>query len=131
MSEAMLSAIADTLLPGDEAGLPKGSEIAAVVDALRERAAPILSLLPADFAGRDAKARTVLLQDAERRAFQPFRDMVLAALKAYYEDPRVLAAMGAAPAPPQPGGMALPPMADDLKPALEKMRARGPLWRKA
>ena len=130
MSEAMLSALADTLLPGDDAGLPKGSEIDAVIEVLRERAAPILSLLPDDFSNSDAKARAELLRDAERKAFQPFRDMVLAALKDYYEDPRVLTAMDADPAPPQPQGMKLVPMADDLKSALEKIRARGPLWRK-
>lgn len=131
MSEAMLGAIADTLLPGDDAGLPRGSDIAAVVDALRTRAAPIRPLLPSDFSGRDAKTRIELLRKVEQGAFQPFRDMVLAALKAYYEDPRVLTAMGAHPAPPEPQGMSLLPMADDLKPALEKVRARGPLWRKA
>lgn len=127
----MLSAIADTLLPGAEAGLPKGSEIAAVAEALHERAPPILPLLPSDFSSRDAKTRIEILRKVEQGAFQPFRDMVLAALKAYYEDPRVLTAMGADPAPPQPQGMRLLPMADDLKPALEKVRARGPLWRKA
>jgi hypothetical protein len=131
MNEAMLNAIADTLLPGDQAGLPKGSDIADVIDALRERAKPILPLLPPDFPSRDAKSRGVLLRDAEQKAFQPFRDMVLAALKAYYEDARVLTAMGADPAPPQPQGMTLAPMADDLNAALDKVRARGAIWRKA
>lgn len=130
MSEAILNAIADTLLPGDDAGLPKGSEIATVIETLRDRVAPVLPLFPSDFASRDAKTRTELLRDAERKVFQPFRDLVLAALKAYYEDPRVLTAMGTDPAPPQPQGMKLLPMADDLKPALKKMRARGPLWRR-
>jgi hypothetical protein len=130
MSEAMLRAVADTLLPGDEAGLPKGSDIRDVIDALRERAEFLLPLLPADFSARDMTSRTALLRDAEQKAFQPFRDMVLAGLKAYYEDPRVLTAMGADPAPPQPQGMKLAPMADDLKPALEKLRARGAIWRK-
>ena len=131
MNETMLKAVADTLLPGDAAGLPKGSDIAAVIEALREGAEPILPLLPPDFPSRDAGARGALLKDAERKTFQPFRDMVLAALKAYYEDLRVLSSMGANPAPPQPQGMSLDPMADDLKPALDKVRARGPLWRKA
>jgi hypothetical protein len=131
MSETMLKAIADTLLPGDEAGLPKGSDIADAVEALCEHAGFLLPLLPPDFSARDMVSRTALLLDAEQKAFQPFRDMVLAGLKAYYEDARVLTAMGADPAPPQPRGMTLAPMADDLKSALEKVRARGPIWRKA
>jgi hypothetical protein len=130
MNEALLKAIADTLLPGDQAGLPIGSDIAVVIEALRERATPFLPLLPPDFSARDITSRAALLRDVEQRAFQPFRDMVLAALKAYYEDKRVLAAMGADPAPPQPQGMKLAPMADDLKPALDRVRARGAIWRK-
>jgi hypothetical protein len=131
MNATMLRAVADTLLPGDDAGLPKGSDIAEVVEALRARASAILLLLPSEFPGRDAKTRAALLRDVEQSAFQPFRDMVLAALKAYYEDARVLAAMEADPAPPQPHGMTLAPMADDLTPALERVRTRGALWRKA
>jgi hypothetical protein len=131
MNEAMLKAIADTLLPGDLAGLPNGSDIADVIDALRERAEFLPPLLPPDFPARDMKSRTAILRDVEQTAFQPFRDMVLAGLKAYYEDTRVLAAMGADSAPPQPKGMTLAPMADDLKPALDRVRARGAIWRKA
>ena len=117
MSTAVGYCWPQSVLPGDDVGLPRGSDIAGVVEELRTRAAPILPLLPSDFSSHDAKARAALLRDAERKAFQPFRDMVLAALKAYYEDPRVLTAMGADPAPPQPQGMSLLPMADDLKPA--------------
>jgi hypothetical protein len=131
MNETMLRAIADTLLPGDETGLPKGSDIKAVTEALRDSAQPVLAMLAPDFFRHDKKSRTALLAEAERNALQPFREMTMAALKAYYEDKRVLMAMGARPAPPQPQGMSLAPMADDLKPALEKVRARGPLWREA
>jgi hypothetical protein len=131
MNAAMLRAIADALLPGDEAGLPRGSTINAVIEALQDNVKPVVALLPEDFAVRDAKKRIEALTQIERDAFQPFREMVLAALKAYYEDKRVLMAMGARPSPPQPYGVTLVPMADDLKPALDKVRARGPLWREA
>jgi hypothetical protein len=131
MNAALLRAIADTLLPGDAQGLPRGSIINAVIEALQDNVKPIAALLPKDFASCDAKARTDALAEIERDAFQPFREMVIAALKAYYEDKRVLMAMGTRPSPPQPYGVTLVPMADDLKPALDKLRARGPLWREA
>jgi hypothetical protein len=130
VSETTLKAIADTILPGDEVGLPKGSDISGVIDALRAHAGFLQPLLPADFPAREMKSRAAILRDVEQKAFQPFRDMVLAGLKAYYEDERVLTAIGSDPAPPQPQGMKLAPMADDLKPALEKVRTRGAIWRR-
>jgi hypothetical protein len=131
MNETMLRAIADTLLPGDEAGLPKGSDIKAVTEALRDSAKPVIAMLTPDFFRHDEKNRAALLAEIERRAFQVFREMTIAALKAYYEDKHVLMAMGTRPAPPQPQGATLAPMADDLNLALDKVRARGPIWREA
>lgn len=70
-------------------------------------------------------------QDAALRAVESadpagFDLLVCLAYRAYYTDPRIVAALGL-PAAPQPRGYQLPPFDPAL---LDKVRQRGPIWRK-
>lgn len=67
-----------------------------------------------------------LLREVEQRIPAFFDRLVLLAYQSYYTEPRVIAALGL-PCAPQPGGYVLP--AFDPA-ALERVLARGPIWRK-
>jgi hypothetical protein len=126
----------DGRLPG-AGGLGLGAELRR---ALRERpelravVAPGLAALDAIVRARGV-ARLGELGPAERRlaldalsAQAPALVPTLAFVTfiAYYQDPRVLEALGREPRPPFPKGFELP--AGDLS-RLEKVRARGPIYR--
>lgn len=142
MTPEFLSAVVDTLLPGDDGAPPLPSATAAGVAAKlaehlvagRQDAAHRVALqaiasaaggesafVRADSAGRIAAARRI-----EERMRGPFQVLVSLVLQDYYEADLVLVAMGWRAEPPQPLGHELPPFDDAL---LEPVRRRGRMWR--
>src|SRR5262249_13101612 len=102
--------------------LPPGMEEAhrSILDAIAAAASGIDA-----FAGAPEAARVAIVQAVERSHPEAFRALLVAALSDYYESAPVLAALGWRFDPPQPLGHALP----SLNPRLDKVRARGRLWR--
>lgn len=129
MTPTQLRLLADLLLPGDDAGLPRGSLVPDVMLALAETVSPIKTLVGQhpDFA--DAGKRAELLKSLEQSHVQEFRDLVLSLIKPYYESGQVLEAMGWRSAPPQPMGHAIAPMTADLSQSLASIAARRRMWR--
>ena len=141
MTSGFLSAVVDTLLPGDRGVPPLPTGTAAGVATRLEQLA----------AGRDRALRDVVLQaiasaargeeafvradDAGRIASiqrvevempGPFRALVALVLSDYYETEIVLLAMGWRAEPPQPQGHVLPPFDEAL---VQPVRGRGRMWR--
>lgn len=129
MTPAQLRFFADLLLPGDDAGLPRGSLVPDVMLALAESASPIKVLAARHPEFADAEKREDVLVGIEKSHPQDFRDLVLSLIKPYYESGQVLEAMGWRSAPPQPQGHEIAPMAADLGEALAKIAARKRIWR--
>jgi hypothetical protein len=134
MSPAFLDAVLATLLPGEGAGLPGGA--AAGIDLLAyDVAASVLDLIAAAAGGEAAflaaspAAREAALAAAEARSPEQFRRFLQPILADYCETPAVLEAFGGSAAPPQPGGRALAEIDSETLAALERVRARGKLWR--
>ena len=133
MTRAVLFAILDTLLPGDEGEppLPRASEAALDLTLLERLAQPVIAALgdADDFVGSAQAARVARLRAAEQAVPEAFRALLTEALAAYYEAAPVLAALDWRNAPPQPHGHAL----DDSDPAvlrkLDRLRSRAKLWR--
>ena len=141
MTPGFLSAVLDTLLPGDHGAPPLPTGTAAgvaaklahlvarrdgarhhvVLQAIARAARGEEAFVLADPAGRIAAVRLV---EAEMR--EPFRAFVALVLQDYYEADAVLLAMGWRAAPPQPEGHVLPPFDETL---LEAVRRRGRIWR--
>jgi hypothetical protein len=137
-----LSAVVDTLFPGDGGSPPLPSATAvglaaklgqhlvadrdalrhqAVLHAIAQAAGGEESFWRADTAGRVAAVRQVEVE--MRGSFQPF---VMLLLQDYYEAESVLVAMGWRAEPPQPRGHALPPFDEAL---LAPVKRRGRMWR--
>lgn len=118
----MLTALLDTLLPGDPDWPSAGSLDGMAV----EEAAPILAELPADFAAGDEET----LRAVEAAHPGAFERLVSAVYLAYYTHPTVRAVLervtGYEARPPQPMGYELPPFEESL---LETQRKRAPFWR--
>ncbi len=130
----LLAAVLDTMLPGGS-GFPAAREVSlaewvAARPAFADAVATVLAALPADFAGRDAAARTDMLANLERSAPDAFRTLLTAAYGGYYTNPGVLAvierATGHAARPPQPEGYELAPFDPKL---LDRMRRARPSYR--
>jgi hypothetical protein len=137
-----LSAVADTLFPGDDAAPPLPSATTAGVAARlrdhlatgRDRAAcgEVLEAIARAAGGddafvrSDADVRVDTLKRVEAELAGPFRTLVSLALRDYYEAEAVLLAMGWRAAPPQPEGHDMPPFDDTL---LEQVKRRGRMWR--
>ena len=133
MTRAVLLAVLDTLLPGDqgEPPLPAASGAGLMLTRLEQLATPIiaalgdmdgfLAALPAD--------RVVKLRIVELNAPDVFKALLTEALAAYYESAPVLAALGWRSAPPQPHGHAVAPNDEATFRSLERLKARGQLWR--
>jgi len=143
-AEDALAALLDEIVPPRPDGrLPGAGALGLAASLLRSVAerpelgavlAPGLAAYAALLAERGA-ARPAELAPAERRAFldalaarAPGLLPTLAFLTyaAYYQDPRVLEALGREPRPPWPKGFTIPP--GDLS-GLEAVRARGPVYR--
>ncbi|MBV9355485.1 MAG: gluconate 2-dehydrogenase subunit 3 family protein [Chloroflexi bacterium] len=88
--------------------------------------ASIATAAPAPFSDLDAAAQTALLRGVEQQAPAFFAALVDHGYRGYYTQPRVLAAIGLEPRPPQPLGHRLPPFDPEL---LRQQRDRAPFWR--
>lgn len=141
MTPGFLSAVVDTLFPGDHGAPPLPTGTAAgvakklehlvagpdralhdvVLQAIASAARGEEAFVRADTAGRIASVRRV---EAEMPG--PFGALVALVLQDYYEADVVLLAMGWRPEPPQPQGHLLPPFDEAL---LEPVRRRGRMWR--
>jgi hypothetical protein len=69
------------------------------------------------------------LRIAELNVPDAFKALLAEALATYYEAPAVIAALGWRAAPPQPHGHDVAPNDDATWRDLEKVKARGQLWR--
>jgi hypothetical protein len=133
MSRVLLLAVLDTMFPGDvgEPPLPAASEAGLDLGTLERLAEPVVTAL----ADRDAflmaspADRVAQLRIAELNVPDAFRALLAEALAAYYEAPPVIAALGWRTAPPQPHGHEVAPNDDTTWRGLEKVKARGQLWR--
>ena len=129
MTDVALIALLDTLLPGDEA-LPAFSRAEIDLTAFEVSAVPLLAAIDqAAFVRATVTDRSRLLREVERSMPDAFRIFLGQALAAYYQAPRVQAALGWRGAPPQPTGHQLSPGDDVAWRLLEKVRKRGQLWR--
>lgn len=129
MTDMALIALLDTLLPGDDV-LPAFS--CAEIDPARFEmsAAPLFAAIdPAAFARATVADRVALLRGVEQDAPDAFRLLLGQVLAAYYQAPRVQAALGWRSAPPQPAGHQLGAGDEIVWRLLEKVRKRGQLWR--
>ena len=129
MTDIALTALLDTLLPGDEV-LPPFSR--AEIDPARFEASatPLLAAIDqAAFVRATVTDRIGLLRQVEQEVPDAFRIFLAQALAAYYQAPRVQAALGWRSAPPQPTGHQLSAGDEIAWRLLEKVRKRGPLWR--
>lgn len=135
MNDALLMAVLDALLPGDDgaagpAPLPPVSQVVLDLALLQSLAQPLLDRLNApEFLAADQTARTDLLRALERLAPAEFRRLLDRLLAAYYQDPAVLAAFGWRDEPPMPRGHALAGEDAATLLLLDRVRARGPIWR--
>ncbi len=135
MSTALLRSVLDTLLPGDggtagPAPLPPASRVVLDLAPLQSLAQPLLDrLAAAEFLAAAESARADMLRALERSAPEAFRRFLDRLLAAYYQDAAVLVAFGWRDEPPMPRGHAL--AADDAATLLllDKVRARGAIWR--
>lgn len=132
MTNVALIALLDTLLPGNEgaAPLPAFSQAGIDLDLLEASAQPVLAAMDqVAFARGSTADRVALLREIERSLPDAFRTFLGQALAAYYQTPRVQAALGWRSEPPQPTGHRLSAGDDAAWQLLEKVRKRGPLWR--
>jgi len=140
---AALGALLDELVPPRPDGLPGAGGLgltAELLRALRERpelravVVPGLAALDAIVRGRGAALLSELAPADRRAALDALSAQAPALLPtlafvtfiAYYQDPRVLAALGREPRPPFPKGYELPPLDEAL---LEPVRRRAPFYR--
>ena len=134
MSDALLSAIADTLLPGD-AKIPAASKAGIDLGKHRERAAPIVAAVvrlagsEQDFIVGDEAKRIAQLQSVQQELPDAFMALLAALLPDYYETAAVIDALGWPSHPPQPQGHFLADMDAATSERLEKVRLRRKIWR--
>ncbi|MBV9113509.1 MAG: hypothetical protein JOY67_11880 [Hyphomicrobiales bacterium] len=143
MMSAFLDAVVDTLLPGEHQAssgaspLPSGTQAGVVLEAKSAEQDTILQMIAQRAGGEEAfaraplSARTDVLASIEKESFDAFRTFVSNLLQDYYEAPSVLAAMGWREGAAQPLGHIVPEADEATLERLEKVRARGPLWRLA
>lgn len=135
----MLSALLDTLLPGDGADWPAAGKhglaertwtLAEAIPGGKEGLVTILRALPEGFGDVEGAKRESDLKIIEAAQPEAFEKTVTAAYNAYYTDPAIRDVIerltGYENRPPQPDGYALPPFDESL---LDQVRARGPIWR--
>ena len=133
MTRVMLLALLDTMLPGDqgEPPLPPASDAGLAVAKLDRLAEPVLGALGDSdgFLKAGPADRVAQLRIAALNAPDAFKTLLAEALATYYEAPPVVAALGWRVAPPQPHGHELARDDEAILRRLEKVRARGQLWR--
>ena len=133
MTRVLLLAMLDTMFPGDtdQPPLPAASETGLELGTLERLAEPVVAAL----ADHDAflmaapPDRVAQLRIAALNAPDAFRALLAEALATYYEAPAVVAALGWRIAPPQPHGHDVAPDDEAAWRSLEKVKARGQLWR--
>lgn len=133
MTRVMLLAVLDTMLPGDagQPPLPAASQAGLDLAKLERLAEPVIAALN----DRDAflmavpADRVAQLRILELNVADAFKALLAEALATYYEAPPVIAALGWRAAPPQPHGHDVAANSGAPWPDLEKVKARGPLWR--
>jgi hypothetical protein len=136
---ALLAALIEVLLPEEattpagQAPLPDGRTVLGDLSGYEGAAAPVLELIRQALGGEASflaaspeSQRAILATISARTEFRRLLQMILAD---YCEAPQVLAAFGESGAPPQPAGRSLAEMDDASRMALERVRARGQLWR--
>jgi hypothetical protein len=135
VNAAFLEALLDLLLPGDGASLPgaralgigladhgeAAGRVPARIVAAAGGEAAFLAATPAD--------RQAAVAAVQASAPEDFRRFLQPLLADYCEAPAVLEALGGSAAPPQPRGRALTEMDSEALGALERVRARGKIWR--
>jgi len=134
-----LTALLDTLLPGDGADWPAAGAhgLAARMQDLAKGVpdgpialATILKALPEGFADLGQDQREDVLRRIETNMPKDFDATVTAAYNSYYTDPHIRDVIerltGYENRPPQPEGYALEPFDESL---LDAVKARGPIWR--
>ena len=130
----LLDLLLDTLIPPSDDGRMPGAGSLGLADAVRagvpedELAAGLAALEAADFETLDATGRVACVRalEASHPAFVPA--VYQSACLLYYQRPEVQAGLGMRPGPPHPEGYTLESGNLD---ALERVRARGPLYREA
>jgi hypothetical protein len=131
---ARLAVVLDLLIPADaRRGMPGAGEVCvdAVEASLRGNAGLRLVVEPGldTFGNRERGtgngAAALETVQREMPGFVP--TLVFLTYSAYYQQPRVVAALGLEARPPHPGGYEMAP--SDLDALLKKVRARGPLYR--
>jgi hypothetical protein len=132
-----IGALLDVLLPGDGASFP-GARALGIGLAVQPGAAGGVPALIAAAAGGEAAflaatpaARRAAVAAFEASAPEDFRRFLQPILADYCESAAVLEAFGGSAAPPQPEGRRLTEMDDEALRALERVRARGKIWRDA
>jgi len=134
MTPEFLTAVIDTLLPGDEAlqsATRAGLDPAVYARAHRTVFDAIAGQAGSNelFARADESARNAILKAVERALPDAFRALLVAVLSDYYEAPPVLAALGWRIDPPQPSGHAMPRLDGPTTERLERVGRRAKLWR--
>ena len=129
----MLLAVLDTLFPGDsgQPPLPAASQAALDLAKLEHLAEPVIAALNdrSAFLTSAPADRVAQLRIAELNVPDAFKALLAEALAAYYEAPPVIAALGWRAAPPQPHGHDVAANDGATWRGLEKVKARGQLWR--
>jgi hypothetical protein len=141
VTSVFLSAIVDTLLPGDRGTppLPTGTAVGVTKELEQLVAGPngpphraVLQAIESAAGGQEAfvrgdhDRRIASVRRVEAEMPGPFRALVAVVLQDYYEADAVLLAMGWRAEPPQPRGHVLPPFDEPL---LGPVRRRARMWR--
>ncbi|MBN8938612.1 MAG: hypothetical protein J0H01_03935 [Rhizobiales bacterium] len=141
-SDSFLDAVIDSLLPGetDSAGgtpLPAATGAGLAGRSYGARHAAVLAAIGREaggeqaFAGAAAAQRKRVLEAVEQSLSGPFRALVQELVADYHERPQVLAAYGWRAEPPQPLGHRVEAADAAAWAGLDKVKARGPIWRVA
>lgn len=141
-TEALSAALDYVIPPSAERGMPGAGQLGlaarlvrdlakrdGALEAVSEALARLVGFAEDDcggFSQLSAEDRRKLVErfDASGGGIAPL--LVFPTYIAYYEDPRVLTALGREPRPPHPEGYELEPLDESL---LDAVRARGPLYR--
>lgn len=137
MNAGFLEALIDLLLPGDGASLPGAWAVGIRLADDAAAAGSVPALIAATAGGEAAflaatpAARQAAVAAVEASAPEDFRRFLQLLLADYCESAAVLEAFGGSAAPPQPAGRMLTEMDREALSALERVRARGKIWRDA